>query len=440
MSTVSRSFIAGGLTLLGIGAVVAGLVIRDRQDLGSGAYLSDADQAEVGGLLASRQGAEVPADRYFAQMVEKLKQEYVDPIGDDQKLAAGSVRGMINSLGDPNSRFMDAKEFAAYKREVEGHYEGIGAEIAIEDSGVPKGQVSENDEDLANATARVPKLAVVGLIPGGPAEKAGVQLGDTVEYVNGRWVMQADDVARLTALTKAVSQHTAQMTELIKVRKELRPRFDKSVVASKARDEIMMGTEGSVDITWLRNGKEVKSVIARGSVDLPAFGPDSNGTIHLSFSPGDALKLRDAVKGKDVLTLDLRHAPAGDFPTMKACLADLAPNGDYGVLDSERKDKAHPLAVADGNAKPPKLTLLVDKSTRGPAEIFALALQSKGLAKLVGGPMAGRRVVIETVPLPDGSGYTLATATYRPPAEKATFRSQHKPQRVARIESLEVDA
>jgi C-terminal processing protease CtpA/Prc len=58
--------------------------------------------------------------------------------------------------------------------------------------------------------------------------------------------------------------------------------------------------------------------------------------------------------------------------------------------------------------------LLTDRTTCGAAEIFALALSSKGLAKLSGGEMGGDRDIYDIVELPDGTGYTLVTSRFKP--------------------------
>jgi len=203
------------------------------------------------------------------------------------------------------------------------------------------------------------------------------------------------------------------------MRKELRAKVDKSVLPLKARDELMLGESGSVDVVWRRQGQEIKTTLTRSKSELSTFGPDSQGVIHLTFAPGEADRLKSAAAGKQELTIDLRNAPVGDFATMKQCLSALAPRGDYGTIELDKAGKSHPLTIGEGPATAPKLKLLVDNSTRGVAEIFALALKGKGLAEVVGGPMAGHRYITETVALPDGSGYTLVVGKYRAPAEKS---------------------
>lgn len=435
MSDITRSLVSGGVVVLSIGAIIAGLIVRDHQDLGGSA---DPEQASVGGLIASREGAEVPADRFFAQMVEKLKREYVDPIDDDQKLASGSVRGMVASLNDPNSVFMDAKEYAAFKESLAGHYQGIGAELSLEDAHGPAatGQASDTDKDEVLASGiNIPKLTVVGLTPNGPAARAGVKIGDSVEYVDNRWLIQEEPIKELRQLTLKVNKKAASMDELIKKRKELRKKLEKFVLPLRARDELMIGESGTVNVVWRRGATRIPSVLKREKSEMPGVVAEPTGTLHVSFGLGSADKLKAAIQGKKALVLDLRNTPVGDFDEMKACLAAVAPKGNYGVLESERQGKTRNLALTDGNATPPQMTIKVDRSTRGVAEIFALALQSKGLAKLEGGPTAGHRYILETVKLPDGSAYTLVTGKYRSPSEKPAKRTVKKsaPETIAQL-------
>jgi len=79
-----------------------------------------------------------------------------------------------------------------------------------------------------------------------------------------------------------------------------------------------------------------------------------------------------------------------------------------------RHDSPTPLVVRNGNPNPPGITLVTDKSTRGVAEMFALALSSRGWAKLTGGSTGGDRDNKAIIRLPDGSGYTLVTSVFRP--------------------------
>jgi C-terminal processing protease CtpA/Prc len=134
----------------------------------------------------------------------------------------------------------------------------------------------------------------------------------------------------------------------------------------------------------------------------------------LPFVPSSVDQLKAAIAGRSAVTIDLRNNTLGDFTVMRQCLAVVAPTGTYGYESSDRNAKGQPIRVAAGNASPPAVTLLTDRTTRGAAEIFALALSSRGIAKMSGGDTGGARDFYDIVSLPDGSGYTLVTGHYRP--------------------------
>lgn len=413
MSPTTKSLLAGAAVVVSAMSIVFGAYMRDRVDVGGA---NAPESMPIGGLVASRDSGDVPEGDYFYEISQLLKQRYVEPITDERKLAIGAIRGMVTSLSDPDSVYMDKDEYRVFKNAMVGEYEGIGVHLELEyaheaptKARTPGQAVDPEEAILSNL--KIPKLTVVSVVPGGPADKAGVKVGDWVEYLDSHWVPNADTVADFRRLERQVSQGKAKMEQLVKVRSELRKRTKKTLLASKAKDRLMIGTEGSVKVVWRRGTASRTTTIERGSSQVPVY-LDEGGIIRLSFAKGSADSLRRAVeRGKGQVTIDLRNNAAGDFKAMKECLAVLAPTGSYGFLKSAKR--TIPLAIGNGNDKPPKITLLVDRSTRGTAEIFALALSSKGLAKLQGSEMSGHLVVIEDNPLPDGSGYTLATARYQ---------------------------
>lgn len=416
MNDLTKSLIATGGVLLSVGAVIAGVVTRDRVDLGTNDI--SAPSAKLSNLVASRE-PQVPEGDYYDQMVELVKREYYGDVKDDQKLASGAVRGMVQSLGDPNSQYMDKDQFTAYKQAMDGKYTGIGAVLALV-SNAPKKQSADllgadvNDKDVAlSGTVPVPRLTVIGLTPGGPGDKAGMKVGDTIEYVSDHWVINATDFQEFTNLRQKVEAQKAPMKDLIDLRKVLKAKTEKSLLPMKAKYALMLGVAGDVKVVWSSQGKTKTATIGKMPTQMPAFKSIDANQIYLPIRAGVAKDLKAAVDGKKTLTIDLRNNPMGDFDAMRECLEVLAPKGSYGYVTSDRAEKTEPLEVLQGNPNPPQLTLLVDKTTRGPAEILALALSSKGLAKLSGQEMGGDRFVKESVQLPDGSGYTLVTGVYK---------------------------
>ena len=127
---------------------------------------------------------------------------------------------------------------------------------------------------------------------------------------------------------------------------------------------------------------------------MPGFSVSAEGVIRLPFEKGISEKLAEAMQGRNEATIDLRNNVEGDFDAMLACLKVVAPNGTYGYLVTQKPEKPWPLTLSDSTAKRIKLTLLVDKTTRGVAEIFALSLSTRGIAKLNGTEMAGNQYVV----------------------------------------------
>jgi carboxyl-terminal processing protease len=424
MSDVKKSFFAAGGVAAAATMVVFGSLHRDRVDTGAGPSL------EFGRYVASRERqVTVPATDFYRTLSQKLKREYVEPVSDDMKLASGAVRGMVGSLADPKSLYMDKDEFRAFLNARQGRYEGIGADLVLKmptagsrpskdflqptpgEEGADPGVVGA-DSGGSPATPQVPRLTVASVVPGGPADKAGVKPGDIVETVDGHWVYNSTLLAQFRTAQKQYLAKKITLAQINELRNKLRAKYEKAILPLRARDKLILGEAGAVNVVWERAGALRTTPLVRAPSKREGFRVEGDA-IHLAFTADSAARLKEAIQGKSSVTIDLRQNVLGDFKAMRECLAVVAPNGDYGTLANEHKGSQSPLRVANGNAKPPKMTLLTDSTTRGAAEIFALALNSRGYARLSGGPTGGDRTVYDIVQLPDGSGYTLATAEYR---------------------------
>src|SRR5687768_10223273 len=92
-----------------------------------------------------------------------VKERYVETPPTDAKMFYGALGGMVGSLGDPYSVFFDPEYAQKFTRELEGEFEGIGAEIGIKQS----------------------QLTVIAPLPGTPADKAGILAGDRILAIDG---------------------------------------------------------------------------------------------------------------------------------------------------------------------------------------------------------------------------------------------------------------
>ena len=98
--------------------------------------------------------------RLLAEVVERVRREYVEPI-DDRELIAGAIRGMISELDD-HSRFLGEEEYEDIRISTTGNYTGVGLDISLEAG----------------------RVTVVASLEGTPAQRAGILAGDVVVSVD----------------------------------------------------------------------------------------------------------------------------------------------------------------------------------------------------------------------------------------------------------------
>lgn len=420
---VKKSIRSAAGVLVCIGAIWGGAIWRDNVDLGP------ARQLDISNLVASKSDhLELPESKFFEDVKYLLKKKYVDPVTDETKLADGAVRGMVASLGDPNSLYMDAEQTRVYNNVRLGKYEGIGADLVLVRE-TAKAHSSDTG-DSEDTPSGLPKLVVASVVPGGAAEKAGLQPGDWAEYVDDHWIPNNDAFEKLLALSDRVlklkdacatnsnriPEYKKAADEYLAARKRLLDEEEKSVFPIKARDRLMIGSSGTVKTRWVRGGRRIELSLTKSETQMPGFAMLPDGAIRLPLVPGSAERLRDALRGLTEATIDLRNNVEGDFDAMMDCLKVVAPNGTYGYFVTRRNEQPAPMNLVDGTHQHFNLTLIVDRTTRGAAEIFAQALSTRGIAKLQGTETAGNPFVVRWNSLADGGSYTLVTSEYKPNA------------------------
>jgi carboxyl-terminal processing protease len=306
--------------------------------------------------------------RLFAEVLERVKRDYVEPI-DDAELLESAIRGMVSDL-DAHSQYLDAGEYRDIRISTSGSYTGIGIEV---------------DEVGGN-------VMVVTPIAGSPAARAGIRSGDQIIAVDG------------------VSVEAAHLQETIG---RLRGNAGSKLVVTVLRGDDAVEYE-------LR-----RQIIRMASVHKEFLSP-SFGYVRISqFSENTARELSRAVDDlQDAndgmlrgLVLDLRNNPGGVLDAA-VDVADLFLNSgvivtaDGRSIDSRFTRSAHRGDILDGAT----MVVLVNKGSASASEIVAGALQDHNRALIVGTETFGKGLVQTVVPLSKGRAIKLTTSRYYTPS------------------------
>ncbi len=416
MSDWKKNVVPAVAVLAVVLAFMVGGNVRTRIDVGTAARsMKRLDLAGIENPTDNPRS--IPESELFYQLTLLLERDYVDPIHNERKLAVGAVKGMINGLWDPFSQFVAADHWQEFLARKQGVFDGIGIELRTV---VAKDQLEKARKNVRDADPLMllPELEVAMVAPGSPAERAGMAVGDRIVSVNGKWIVGFEDVQRLRKLQQGVSNGTVPADELKKVRTEFQTKVHSTISAGRAIELLTQGADKTIQVAWSRGGVQSTAQVTTGQTTVSAV-TESDGVLHLRLFEGAAKLLAAHRLPESNCTIDLRQSSLGDAREIKPLLELMAPAGRFGTLATDKPGQPRTLATEVGTTSPRHYKLLVDRSTRGAAEILALALRSRGLADLDGGPMAGEPTWIETSGLPDGSGYSLCTGRFVPDSLEA---------------------
>ena len=287
----------------------------------------------------------------------------------DRDLSYGAIKGMLESLNDPYSRFLEPQKYSDMKVNLQGNFFGIGVHIGM-----------KND-----------KLTVISPIYDTPAEKAGLRSMDTIVSINNESTLKM-------SLEEAVSK--------------IRGPENSKVVLGIKRE----GVAGSFDVPILRGKIDIKSV------DSVQIISGNIGYIRLiTFESKEATKELIAAiqklkkKGMKSLLLDLRNNGGGllsNAQTMSSLFLDdgivvytLDRNGSKMGIPVQPNRK-----VFDG-----PLMILVNGASASASEILSGAIRDNQRGKIIGTHTFGKASVQNIIPLGDGSAILLTIAKYLTP-------------------------
>jgi carboxyl-terminal processing protease len=298
----------------------------------------------------------------FWETWDLLHKEYVDQPVDDVALMRGAIRGMLESLGDQHTSYMDPKEFKDENSTLAGNYEGIGAYV-------------DTTGDF---------LTVISPISSSPAEKAGIRAGDVIVAINGEDMTGINpELVRQKVLGPAGSEVTLTIQ-----RKEVDTPIEVTIIRAKI-------TIASVESKMLENNV--------GYIKLNTFGETT--TAELKSQLADLKK--NGAKG---FILDLRNNGGGYLVTAVEVSSQFVAEGKiviekYG--DSRQNDDYS--AIPGGLATDAPVVVLINEGSASASEIVAGALQDYERGKLVGVTSYGKGSVQIWTPLSNDQGAVRIT-------------------------------
>ena len=374
--------------LIVIGVVIAimafGAGTFAGMEFGRGTFLNTAARVAqiTSGTFETRKDVNIPgatnlnALEVIWEVREKIKQQFVYPIKDDKKLTYGAVRGMLASLGDPFTRYLEPDEFKDFRTDNSGHFDGIGAVLEM-----------KTDDKTAHDD-----VVISSILPEGPAAKTNLRPADIVIKVDDTVV----DGMSLTDVVKLIRGMRGTPVKLTVIRK---------------------GNDKPLAITIVRASVEVKVV------EYKMLDPEKKiGYIWLrQFNQNAVKEMRLAVddltkQGMKGLVFDLSMDPGG---ILDAAIEIGSMFVDHGpiVWTKERGQEPKALNAIPGSAidKNIKMVTLIDGGSASASEIVGGALQDSGRSLLVGQNSFGKAKVQTICELQDDSAIFLSTAVYLMP-------------------------
>ncbi|MGI5911553.1 MAG: S41 family peptidase [Syntrophomonadaceae bacterium] len=289
---------------------------------------------------------------------------------DNTRVFEGAASGIVSSLNDPYSEYLDKETWQELKIRLDAKFGGIGVYVLQDELG---------------------RLKILSPIKGTPAYKEGIKHGDIITKVNDKSAigMSQDEAVHLmrgdpgTQLSLNVYRETDN--------KEYTFRIIREII-----------NVPSVEAKLIDSAQKI------GYISLYQFGSRSAEEIKTS--------LNDLLENKKIqgLILDLRNNGGGDFD-VSIEIAGIFLDGDkvVSVADAEGNEKVY---QADPGKIDIPMVVLVNENSASASEILAAALRDNKRAVLVGKKTYGKGLVQTVYPLRNGGALKLTTQKYYTPA------------------------
>ncbi len=295
------------------------------------------------------------------QAYSVIQDNYLEEADQDQ-LIEGAVEGMLATLDDPYSVYMDQETMDQFNEQIESSFEGIGAEVSMVDG----------------------KVTIVAPIKDSPAEQAGLKPNDQILKVDDESIEGLD---LYDAVSKIRGEQGSEVTLEIQ-----RPGATNTIKIELTRDDIPLETVYAE--TTEVDGKTA------GIIEITSFSEDTADRFEEELT-----KLED--EGIEGLVIDVRGNPGGLLPSIQEILKNfIQKDTPYMQVEDGEGNKERYFSELD-NAKDYPISVLIDEGSASASEILAISMKEAGNAEIVGATSFGKGTVQQTIPMGDGSTIKL---------------------------------
>ncbi len=296
-----------------------------------------------------------------AQAYQLIKGSYVEEVKEEQ-LIEGAIQGMLTSLKDPYSVYMNQELSKQFNEALEPSFEGIGAEVSIVDG----------------------KIVIVAPFKDSPAEKAGIKPKDQILKVNGESV-EGLDLYETTVKIRGKKGTTVKL-------EILRQGLKEPLVIQVKRDEIPQITVHSK--VKKQGGKSI------GYMEITTFSKET---------AADFSKQLKSLEKKNIdgLIVDVRNNPGGLLESVQDILKEFVSSEKPYVQIEKRNGERDKFYTTLEKEKPYPVAVLIDKGSASASEILAGALKEAEGYTLIGEKTFGKGTVQQAVSMGDGSNIKL---------------------------------
>lgn len=283
----------------------------------------------------------------------------------DMDLLRGAINGMMEALNDPYSTYFTPEEFHDFNDSTSGNFGGIGVVITTKDK----------------------LTTVVSVLPGTPAEKAGLKPNDRIVQINDINVREAS----ISEIQKQLKGTAGTQVDI----GVIRDGENKVLKFSLTRDNIKVNPIES-------------RILDKGIAYLKINEFNENTVINL-----DVVLDYFRVCGVAGIVLDLRNNPGGFLDQAIDAASYFVPKGP--VVNLVEKDGTTQTFSADSDPYPFKLVVLVNGGSASASEILAGAIKDRGAGIIIGEQTFGKATVQKTLNLGSIGGIKLTVARYTTP-------------------------